>query len=107
MLQELFGLYRCPVCGRTFHHPMNGWWCPLCGASFTIDDAVDTELPKRIMTRDTEGVAMYVGDKGFYPQSYMPQLSQAAILEIMERLCCWEEGRYTQLTEETEEEIKE
>lgn len=103
MLQELFGLYRCPVCGRVFHHPMNGWWCPLCGADFSIDDAVDTETPKRIMARDAEGVAIYVGDKGFYPQSYMPQLSQAAVLEIMERLCCWEEGRYTQLTEETEE----
>jgi hypothetical protein len=82
---------------------MNGWWCPLCGADFSIDDAVDTETPKRIMARDAEGVAMYIGDKGFYPQSYMPQLSQAAVLEIMERLCCWEEGRYTQLTEETEE----
>jgi hypothetical protein len=82
---------------------MNGWWCPLCGADFSIDDAVDTEIPKRIMARDAEGVAMYIGDKGFYPQSYMPQLSQAAVLEIMERLCCWEEGRYTQLTEETEE----
>lgn len=103
MLQELFGLYRCPVCGRVFHHPMNGWWCPLCGADFSIDDAVNTETPKRIMARDTEGVAIYVGDKGFYPQSYMPQLSQAAVLEIMERLCRWEEGRYTQLTEETEE----
>jgi hypothetical protein len=82
---------------------MNGWWCPLCGADFSIDDAVEIETPKRIMARDAEGVAIYVGDKSFYPQSYMPQLSQAAVLEIMERLCCWEEGRYTQLTEETEE----
>jgi len=82
---------------------MNGWWCPLCGADFSIDDAVDTKTPKRIMARDADGVAMYIGDKGFYPQSYMPQLSQAAVLEIMERLCQWEEGRYTQLTEETEE----
>jgi len=96
-------LYRCPVCGRVFHHPMTGWWCPLCGEEFSQADAVTVEIPNRIMARDAEGVAMYIGDKGFYPQSYMPQLSQAAVLEIMERLCCWEEGRYTQLTEETEE----
>lgn len=42
---------------------------------------------------------MYIGDKGFYNPSYVPQLSQAAILEIMERLCCWEEGLYTQYDE--------
>ena len=99
MLAELFGMYQCPVCGRVFRHPMTGWWCPLCGAAFNEGDAVTTEIPDRIMARDSEGVAIYVGDKGFYSKSYMPQLSQAAILEMMERLCCWEEGRYTEYKE--------
>lgn len=107
MLQELFGMYRCPVCGRVFRHSMEGWWCPLCGEEFSQADALTTDVPARITQRDSEGAVMYIGDKGFYNPSYVPQLSQAAILEIMERLCCWEEGRYTQYNEEINEENNE
>ena len=26
---------ECPICGRIYHGPKAGWWCPLCGP--TID----------------------------------------------------------------------
>lgn len=102
MLNELFGRYKCPVCGRTFSYPMTGWWCPLCGEEFS--DNVDKGTnPPRLTTRDTEGAVMYIGEHGFQPKSYLMELSTAAIMEMMERLCRWEEGYYTNQKDEDEE----
>ena len=38
MLNEMIGAYcgECPVCGRYYHGPRNGWWCPLCGPSIDL-----------------------------------------------------------------------
>ncbi len=40
MLNEMLGAacccgMECPVCGRYYHGPMNGWWCPYCGPSLS------------------------------------------------------------------------
>lgn len=37
MLNEMIGDFGpCPICGRYYHGPMNGWWCPLCGPTVNM-----------------------------------------------------------------------
>lgn len=82
---------------------MTGWWCPLCGAQFNPSDAIKINVPERITAKDTDGAIMYIGDKGFDdPPVYVTELSQAAIIEILERLYNWETGLYNNYSEDNE-----
>lgn len=33
-MMECFG--ECPICGRIYYGPKNGWWCPLCGPAIDL-----------------------------------------------------------------------
>ena len=41
MLNELFVISSCPLCGRSPYRPYEDYWCPLCGVPST-----DTLLQK-------------------------------------------------------------
>ena len=43
-MMECFG--ECPICGRIYHGPKNGWWCPLCGP--TIDLQTFENISNRV-----------------------------------------------------------
>ena len=100
MLNELFGKRDCPVCGRHFAFPVTGWWCPLCGASFSDEITDKGTTPPRITKRDEEGAVQYIGEYGFTSPCYVGELSLTAMLDIIERLCRWEEGYYTRNEED-------
>jgi hypothetical protein len=86
--------FVCPVCGRlTFFHQHPLYWCPYCGSSTSNSKVINTISLPRLTKRDANGNAQYIGEFGFYPESYGPQLSTTAVIEILERLCYYEEIR--------------
>ena len=94
MLNELLlRNFVCPVCGKRIEFFTRGYWCPFCGTSLNDDEV--TEPPVRLTMRDEDGIPVYIGTKSFKPQTYAPFLSQSAMIEILERLCKWEEGSYS------------
>lgn len=95
MLNEMIRYgFICPVCGRlTYFHRHPLYWCPYCGTRNENSEIVKTLSLPRITKRDIHGNAQYIGENGFYPESYGPQLSTTAIIEILERLCYYEETR--------------
>lgn len=95
MLNEMINLrFICPLCGKPIDHFINGYWCPFCGNELYHSEEDETIPPKRLTSRDDEGYAVYIGEKSFRPFEYAPRLSQSAMIEILERLCKWEEGKY-------------
>ncbi len=97
MLNELMvGRFKCPVCGRIFYGPLLHYWCPFCGMTENSPFPEITEENDRLTDRDENGIPYYIGVHTLKSKTYAPDMSMRAIMEVLEKLCEFEEKKEEQ-----------